>query len=33
MRSLDDQDRPDLLRITVGEPEAMDAVLEALRTR
>jgi histidinol-phosphate aminotransferase len=33
VRSLDDQDRPDLLRITVGEPEAMDAVLEALRSR
>ena len=33
VRSLDDQDRPDLLRITVGEPAAMDAVLEALRTR
>lgn len=32
VRSLDDQDRPDLLRITVGEPEAMDAVLAALRT-
>jgi histidinol-phosphate aminotransferase len=33
VRSLDDQDRPDLLRITVGEPEAMDAVLAALRAR
>ena len=33
VRSLDDQDRPDLLRITVGEPAAVDAVLEALRTR
>ena len=33
VRSLDDQDRPDLLRITVGEPAAVDAVLAALRTR
>ncbi len=33
VRSLDDQDRPDLLRITVGDADAMDAVLAALRSR
>jgi histidinol-phosphate/aromatic aminotransferase/cobyric acid decarboxylase-like protein len=33
VRSLDDLDRPDLLRITVGDADAVDAVLAGLTSR